>query len=80
MLRNAFLFAFFAMLFGSCSDKKEVKPTIILVETDASNGVNCFGQNRGLDTINAKDDKKLKRYFNSMVPVPSRSSLFVKRD
>lgn len=80
MLRNIFLLVLFTTFFCGCSNKNEVKPTIVLVKTDRLNTVNCFGQNIQLDTLNIKDEKKLKRYFSSMVPAPSRSSLFVKRD
>ena len=80
MLRNVFLLALSAILFYNCSNRTAVKPTVVLIKTDASNSVNCFGPNKGLDTLNTKNDKTLKRYFGSMVPAPSRSSLFVKRD
>ncbi|WP_159020600.1 hypothetical protein [Algibacter sp. L3A6] len=80
MLRNAFLFTLVATLLCGCSNKNSAKPTIVLVKTNRPTTINCFGQNTELDTLNVKDEKKLKRYFNSMVPAPSRSSLFVKRD
>ena len=80
MLRNAFVLIFVTALLCGCDNKNAVKPTIVLVKTETFNSVGCFGQNSELDTLNVKDDKKLKRYFNSMVPAPSRSSLFVKRD
>ena len=80
MLRNALISTVFITLFFSCSNKKGVKPAIVLVNTNTTNTVNCFGQNTILDTLNDRSDKKLNSYFNSMVPAPSRSSMFMKRD
>lgn len=85
ILRQVFLFVMvstFVFSVGGCSGKKTVKPEVILVKTNLSdaNSKGCFGQNKNLDTVIDQNDNTLKRYFGSMVPAPSRSSLFVKRE
>lgn len=84
ILRQVFLFVMVSTFVFSvgCSGKKTVKPEVILVKSNLSdaNSKGCFGQNKNLDTVIDPNDKTLKRYFGSMVPAPSRSSLFVKRE
>lgn len=66
----------------SCKDIGKAKqPQVIKINTEGSvaKPLGCFTQIKNLDTLEDKNDKSLKRYFNSMVPAPSRSSLFVKR-
>jgi len=84
ILRTVFLLVMVSTFVCSlgCSGKKTVKPKVISVKSNLSpvNAQGCFEQNQKLDTVIDPNDKTLKRYFGSMVPAPSRSSLFVKRE
>jgi hypothetical protein len=58
----------------SCSNTQNTKPNVVFVNPNA-NKLNCFKQNKSLDTLKNKDHKILKAYFGSMVTMPARSSL-----
>ncbi|WP_147676610.1 hypothetical protein [Algibacter pacificus] len=83
ILRKVILLAVvFPLVLAFGSNIKLVKPAVVLVKPNGlySNSKGCFGQNKRLDPLNSKDDKTLKTYFNAMVPAPSRSSFFIKRN